>query len=194
VATSAPFSEIRIFLNNKIYDRETIKLSSANTSFQEAKLGGFNVINFIDLNTDINLSIQLYLADTFNLEKIIEISIDDVTLYINIEEFGENWTPLIIGLATAIIGLASAFSLYFKIFQFPPLVRKIRKLKKKIRKGRRTKPLQLNKRVEIINKNFQKPTEILNLKAAGIEKANYFKEDVKFDKLNQIKIEEDNSL
>lgn len=79
--TSSPNSEIRVFINN-IKVPETIKLSTANSSFQLAKLGGFDVTSLIPYNTEINISIQLYIADEFRLNETISFSIDDV--YLNI--------------------------------------------------------------------------------------------------------------
>lgn len=79
--SNSPNSEIRAYINtNKI--PETIKLADATTSFQEAKIGGFDVTSFIPYNTDINFSIQVYLADEFSLNRNTTVSIDDV--YLNI--------------------------------------------------------------------------------------------------------------
>jgi len=77
----SPNSEIRVFINNNKLT-ETIKLNTANSSFQEAKLGGYDVTSLIPYNTEINISIQVYIADQFNLDKIIILSIDDVFLNI----------------------------------------------------------------------------------------------------------------
>ncbi|MHA2390907.1 MAG: hypothetical protein ACXAEX_02965 [Promethearchaeota archaeon] len=79
--TSSPNSEIRVFINS-IKVPETIKLSTANSSFQLAKLGGFEVTSLIPYNTEINVSIQVYIADEFKLNESISLSIDDV--YLNI--------------------------------------------------------------------------------------------------------------
>jgi hypothetical protein len=72
-------SEIKILINDNPHT-ETIKLSSANTSFQEAKVGGFDVTSLI--TDDVNLSIQIFLADEFELNQTMIVSIDDVTLNI----------------------------------------------------------------------------------------------------------------
>ncbi|MFX1476795.1 MAG: hypothetical protein ACFFCI_01565 [Promethearchaeota archaeon] len=79
--SSSPNSEIRAFINNNKLS-ETIKLSNANSSFQIAKSDGFDVTSLIPYNVGINLSIQVYLADEFGLNKNTTISIDDV--YLNI--------------------------------------------------------------------------------------------------------------
>ncbi len=167
---TAPLSEIRIFINDIFYDKQTIKLSSANSSFQDVKLDGLDITEFIDLNSEVNLSIQLFLADSFNLDKEIEISIDDVYLYITIIQLGGDWTLVIIGLSAGIIVLATALGLYFKIFQYPPMVRKIRKLKKKVRKGKKLKPLLLSLREDQINESLQNKMQILSIETPGAEK------------------------
>lgn len=180
--TSAPLSEIRIYINNIFYDKETIKLSSVNTSYQDVRFGGLDISDYVDLNSEVNLSIQLFLADNFNLEKVIEISIDDIYLYITLTDIGANWTPVIIGLAAAIVGLTIAFSLYFKIFQFPPMVRKIRKLKKKIRKGRKLKQLALDKREFTVKDTLKDKIQVLNLDA--------LKNEIKTSAVNKDKIKD----
>ena len=83
--TASPNSEIRMFINN-IMHSETIRLSSATTSFQKAKQGGFDVTSLIEENKNINLSIQVYLADGFTLNRSITISIDNVYLNISYTE------------------------------------------------------------------------------------------------------------
>ncbi|MFW9823758.1 MAG: hypothetical protein ACFFE4_12520 [Candidatus Thorarchaeota archaeon] len=81
-STSAPLSEIRFLINDKIYSEETIKLSSATTILQDAKVGGFDVTGFVDKDVNISVSIEVILKDTFYLDEIVTISIDDV--YLNI--------------------------------------------------------------------------------------------------------------
>jgi hypothetical protein len=161
--TQAPLSEIRIYLNDILYDRHTIKLSSATSVYQEVKSGGLDITDYLNLNSEVNLSIQLFIADNFNLDKEIEISIDEVYLYITLIQLGGDWTPVIIGLGAGIIFLAIGLGLYSKIFQYPPLVRKIRKLKKKVRRNKKLKPLILDKREVILENNFQKNLQILDL-------------------------------
>ncbi|MCJ7648698.1 MAG: hypothetical protein MUP85_08805, partial [Candidatus Lokiarchaeota archaeon] len=81
----SPNSELRIFINNNQYP-ETIKLSTATSLFQDAKVGGFDVTNLILKNVNITLSIQLYLADTFPLDQKNTISIDNASLLISYTE------------------------------------------------------------------------------------------------------------
>ena len=77
----SPFSEIRIIINNNQHP-ETVRLSSANASWQEAKVGGFDVSNLIIKGENISVSLQVFIANTFSLDSNITISIDDV--YLNI--------------------------------------------------------------------------------------------------------------
>ena len=80
-ASLSPFSEIRIIINNNQHP-ETIRLSSANTSWQDAKVGGFDVTNLVEKGVNITVSLQVFIANTFSLDNNITISIDDV--YLNI--------------------------------------------------------------------------------------------------------------
>ena len=81
----SPNSELRIFINNNQYP-ETIKLSTATSLFQDAKVGGFDVTNLILKNVNITLSIQLYLADTFPIDQEFTLSIDNASLLISYTE------------------------------------------------------------------------------------------------------------
>ena len=78
-------SELRISINNNLFP-ETIKLSTATSIFQDAKVGGFDVTNLILKNVNITLSIQLYLANTFTLDQEYTLSIDNASLLISYTE------------------------------------------------------------------------------------------------------------
>ena len=78
---SSPFSEIAIIINNNKHP-ETIRLDTANSTFQEAKQGGFDVTSLISKDVNISVSIQVLIANTFGLWKNITLSIDDVELNI----------------------------------------------------------------------------------------------------------------
>ncbi|MHA2392089.1 MAG: hypothetical protein ACXAEX_08960, partial [Promethearchaeota archaeon] len=83
--TVSPNSELRMYINN-IKHSETIKLSSASTVFQKAKQDGFDVSALIEEDKNINLTIQVYIADEFGLNRSITISIDNVYLNISYTE------------------------------------------------------------------------------------------------------------
>ncbi len=82
---SSPNSEIRVLINDRQHS-ETIKLSSGNTTFQDAKIGGFDVSNLILKDENITLTIQVFLADTFPLEQKRIVSIDNASLVISYTE------------------------------------------------------------------------------------------------------------
>ncbi len=158
--SSAPLSEIRFRINNKKFD-ETIKLSNAITSFQEAGDGDFDISDYVDTDEEISLSIEVYLKDDFELDEVIIISIDDISLYIEIIEAREDTTLIVYSLISVMVGLVIVFGLYEKHFKYPPMVRKIRKLKRKIKRGRKLqKPLRLDKR-EIIKKKIYTKEKVL---------------------------------
>ncbi len=167
----SPFSEVRTLVNNNPYV-ETIKLISANSSFQDVKADGYDVKFLILKDVNISVSIEFYIANTFALNRTIIFSIDDVSLiisYVTIKP-GIDMTPYIIGLTAGIIGLVTAFSLYQFHFKYPPLVRKIRKLKKKVRKSKKTKPILVNNRDEIVRSNFQSQIKFLNIELTQLKK------------------------
>ncbi|MFX0042524.1 MAG: hypothetical protein ACFE8L_06400 [Candidatus Hodarchaeota archaeon] len=82
----SPNSEMRVLINANQHF-ETIELSSATTSFQPAKLGGFNVTYLIQKEVNLSVSIQTLIANTFSLDRNITISIDDVYLIITYSSY-----------------------------------------------------------------------------------------------------------
>ena len=134
-------SEIRILINNKQHS-ETIKLTTANLTFEEAKIGGFDLLGITFPYEVLNVSLQLYLADEFGLERPYIFSIDEAYLEISYTETiidpGGNPEPLIfrILLGVAIgagICIGCYFIAYYKIFRFPKPVRKVRKYRTTLR-------------------------------------------------------------
>jgi len=137
---SSPNSEIRILINHNLHT-ETIKLSTANSTFRQAKIGGFNVISLI--TDDVNFSIQLFLADTFSLEKNITISIDDVILEISYIEIltssiseKEPWifSILLIFVSIVAVTIGGYLFAYQRFLKYPKPVRKVRKYKRTLKK------------------------------------------------------------
>ncbi|MFX1419387.1 MAG: hypothetical protein ACFE9N_10745 [Promethearchaeota archaeon] len=163
-STLSPFSEIRLLINDNPY-KETLQLSSLTTSFQAAKSGGYDVTYLILKDTNISVSIQLFIADTFGLDNNLTISIDDVSFYITYIRItaGMDFMPLIIALSAAVAVLIIGFTLYQTHFKYPHTVRKVRKLRKKIKKGKKLKSLILNTRKELINNYFQDNIQTLSL-------------------------------
>jgi hypothetical protein len=85
---------------------------------------------------------------------------------------GADYSILVIGLTAGIIGIVIAFSLYQFHFKYPPLVRKIRKLKKGIRKRLVKKPILVNSREDIIQESLNEKKNILEFETLNIEKTN----------------------
>jgi len=93
--SSAPLSEIKFYLNNKSHNEGIIKLTNFTTSWQDAKLEGFDVTSLISMDVNITVSIEVFLKDTLELGHGISINIDDVYLNITyIETFPDYGTNL----------------------------------------------------------------------------------------------------
>ena len=165
------FSEIRILINVNPH-KESILLSSLNTSFQEAKLGGYDVKSLISKEVNISVSIQLFIANNFGLDSNITISIDDVSLCISyrIIEPGIDILPIVIGLTAGIVGLILGFTLYQTYLKYPPLVRKIRKIRKKINKDKKIKPTSSLNRELLVAKNLQNKIKLHEYEPTSIDK------------------------
>jgi len=129
----SPNSEIRVLINDKQHS-ETIKLSSATTEFQYAKLDGYDITSLLNVEINISLSIQVFIADEFSLDRDIIISIDEANLTISYsEEFpdpiDEPWlaTGLFILASVGAAVLGALLIVYMKVWRFPVPVRKVRK-------------------------------------------------------------------
>jgi hypothetical protein len=98
----SPNSELKIFINN--YELEKIiKLKEMNTTFQALNFGAHDIKTYILTNVNISISIEILLADDFELDRKITISIDDIYLTISYTVFFEDlslnniiWIVLII--------------------------------------------------------------------------------------------------
>jgi hypothetical protein len=169
----SPFSEMRLLINDNAY-RETIQLSSILTSLQYVTFEGEDFTSLFREGVNISISIQIYMANTYGLNRTISISIDNVYLYISyiVVSSGADYSILVIGLTAGIIGIAITFTLYQFHFKYPPLVRKIRKLKKGVSKGKVKKPILVNNRINIIQDNLNEKKNILEFESLNIEKTN----------------------
>ncbi len=152
----SPNSEIRILINNRMHS-ETIKLSRANTTFQTAKSGGFDVTSLIAKEVNITVSVQIYLADNFNLGINRTISFDNISLKISYTIFYEsvvvpkpNYLWLVILLGAIIAGILAGWATYQFYLKYPKIIRIIRKTRKDIIKGNETSPLDVNKRDALV--------------------------------------------
>lgn len=166
-SNSSPNSKIGVLINNNKIPEE-IELDSATTSYQQAKIGGFEVSNLI--TDDVNVSLELNLADEFRLADNITISIDNVSLIVSYTIFEPNpvvdrvdYSWLIYTLSIGVAVLIGGFTLYQTYFKYPPLVRKVRKIRKKVRKGKKMKPLSLRNRQQLIASNYMDNIKKLKL-------------------------------
>ncbi len=155
----SPNSEIRILINDKEHT-ETIGLKYAEENFIPAKTEGFEVGNLIPNNDEINLSIQIFLADEFNLVEDLTISIDNVMLTISYDIFlpaKENtlFIGLLIGALIGSVLLGGYFIYYRMILRFPKQVRKVRKYRKTLNK-KESPHTTIKSRENSFNSNYKK--------------------------------------
>ena len=164
--SSAPLSELRFFINEKLFSEEPIKLSTINTSFTEAKSGGFDVLSLLEKNINISIAIELSIKDKFQLNEHYTISIDDVYLYIELREISGDFSFLIYILIGSIAGLSIIFTLYEKHFKYPPMVRKVRKLRNKIKKNKKfSKLIGTRERTTLLDNTYQEELKIIGIES-----------------------------
>jgi len=168
----SPFSEMRVLINENPY-QTVLNLNSFTTSSQQLIIQGSDFTSLFREKENNLISIQIFIANTFGLNRTLILSIDSIYLFISYDiiEQGFNMMLLFIVSSVGLGGLIIGFSLYQFRFKYPPMVRKIRKLKKKIRKGKKTKLIGFNDRNEIINSNFQDSKNILKLEQEQITKS-----------------------
>ncbi|MBN2155625.1 MAG: hypothetical protein JW776_06260 [Candidatus Lokiarchaeota archaeon] len=163
---ASPNSEFRLFVSNKkLY--ETVKISAATDIYQVANPDGYNVTSLISLDENITVSIQMYIGDNFELDSPIGIYIDNVVLkltYIVIlpDPPPTNLQPYIYSSAGLLAALATGIGLYEGIFKFPAQVRTVKSLRRKIRHGRATKPLQTKDSNTIGRNIFEEEKRLLD--------------------------------
>ncbi|MFX0018067.1 MAG: hypothetical protein ACFFDL_07640 [Promethearchaeota archaeon] len=138
ITNLSPNSELRIVVNDLVHT-ETIKLSNAKTTFSSAKQNGFDITRLIPAYEEINISIQLFLADEFQLNENYTITIDNVFLNLSYDLFFEAQLNLLyqILLAVAIVAssLLSFYYIYYRrVLRFPKSIRKLRKFRKSLNK------------------------------------------------------------
>jgi hypothetical protein len=90
---------------------------------------------------------------------------EDFEIPLNVGAYKPGTQPdlgwLIYILIGAILGLVLIFTLYQTHFKYPPMVRKIRTLKKKVKKAKKMKPILVSKREEIIGRSIEDQKDIL---------------------------------
>ena len=156
----SPNSEIRVLINGKQHS-ETIKLSSATTEFQDAKLGGFDITSLLNLEINISVSIEVFIADEFNLDRDITISIDEVILLVSYSETfpdpkDEPWLAagffILASVGAAVLG--ALLIGYIKVWRYPVPVRKVRKYGKTLT-NTKSPDIKIFERRKAFNKGFQ---------------------------------------
>jgi hypothetical protein len=101
---------------------------------------------------------------------------------------GPDLSWLVYVLGAAIAGLTIFFTLYQTHFKYPPLVRKVRKLRKKIRKEKKTKLMILENRGQIVKNVFQNEINAVEWESKKGE------DKIPIDKVKTLKIEDDQNL
>ena len=139
--TLSPNTEMRILINDNAYKR-TIKLNRFTTIFQEERINGSDFTSLFQKNVKITLSLQLFLLDTFALNRNLTISIDDVYLKItyivvSLEFYQEPWFFALLLIIASIIGacIGGYLIAYYKVLRYPRPVRKVRKYRRTLRKA-----------------------------------------------------------
>lgn len=155
----SPNSEFRILINDQEYS-ENIKLSEADMNLKQAKIGGYDLTSITPENYDINLTIQVFLADEFNLVENYTITIDNVNLQVNYDLFfpAQRDTTFLILLISALIASALLlvyFVYYRRVLRFPKPVRKVRKYRKSLRKEK-TPNISIKTRKNLFDKKYSK--------------------------------------
>jgi hypothetical protein len=162
---NSSLAEMRIILNNKVYVEKTILLISIQDEFNNLN-GDQDVRNYIQFNENVSISIELFLKDDITLNETKTIFIDNLTLYIQIGliNTGFNWIPVIFGLIGGIISVSGITIVYQTYWRYPPIVRKNRKLKKKIKKSKKIdRKLDVHQKSNMIDIILQRKKEILNI-------------------------------
>ncbi len=81
--TSSQNSEIRLYINNYLHT-ESVKLQDFSTSWNPVKIGlGFDIASLLQVDQNVSVEIQLFIADNFILDQNITVSIDNVVLNVS---------------------------------------------------------------------------------------------------------------
>lgn len=176
---SSPNSEIRVLINNNSM-QETIKLSTANSSFQIAKEGGFDVTSLILKDVNISLSIQVFLADEFGLDQNITISIDDAYFIISYIEifpdfFSEPWVfaALLVFASIATAGIGGYLIAYQRVLKYPRPIRKVMKYRRTLNRSSAPDVAIMPQKVafkKAYDRELDESSKLLKIKSSKVEK------------------------
>jgi len=198
--TLSPNSELRVLINN-ISHIETIKLSSASTTFQEAKVGGYDILDITPPYVNLSFSIQVILGDQFGLNRTVTFSIDNVDLLVSYKETIPDPSPvseplifriLLIIASIVAVCLGGYLVAYQKVLKYPHSVRKVRKYKRTL-KRKSTPSTSITSRKKAFSKEYKtelsssskhirgKPTEEIS-KEKGMMKSPSVKKSGEFER------------
>ncbi|MHA2287893.1 MAG: hypothetical protein ACXABG_03810, partial [Promethearchaeota archaeon] len=142
-------------------------ITNANVTYRWAYGQG----SLTDPDMDGNYTVELENVPTGTYEIIVTASAGDdysfnvyrITLNV-VSVSPPDFTILFISLAGGIAALVAAFTLYEVRFKYPPLVRKSRKVRKKISKGKKTKTIKdITSREDLIKEQIENNIETLQL-------------------------------
>ncbi|MFW9827644.1 MAG: hypothetical protein ACFFEY_08635 [Candidatus Thorarchaeota archaeon] len=161
----SPNSDIRILINGKQYT-ETIKLiNTPDGNFELAFPENIDVTSLILKDIDIILSIQIYLADEFGLDKDIKISIDNIyfRIYWNVyisDIFSEPFIFRILLIVSSIVAVCIGGYLvaYQRLLKYPKPVRKVRKYRRTLERTN-DPTIGIVKREDAFKNEYKKTTQ-----------------------------------
>jgi hypothetical protein len=167
---ASPNSEIHTIINGKLYS-ETVKLDTFTSDYQTVEFSGIGLKNLLTPNLSITVLFQLYIADEFEFNDSVIISIDNVHFKVSYMIFtpdlipnpGPNYLWLTVGLAAGLAVVSIVFTAYQTIFKFPVYVRKIRSVRRKIRRGLKARSSNVQSRAEQISKMNKFSLDLDNL-------------------------------
>ena len=110
------------------------------------------------------ISINAYAGENYDFR-------DDFEIFLNVvAPSGPDITIILISLAVGVVGLTVAFTLYQTRFKYPQKVRMMRKMRKKIGKGKKLKPLGVTSRESIITSEIENNKEMLKIEKEIVNK------------------------
>jgi len=152
----SPNSELRIYINEQLYSQK-VRLSTFDTNFLSLDETGIKVTNLIPNDQEINVSLQIYLADNFNLDKSFLFSVDDVTLDISyiiyLSATQSFYIQLFLMLSIMGIIIISSYIVYYiKIGKYPKAIRKIMRFRKSLKRDIKPSVPIINREAQFKNK------------------------------------------
>jgi hypothetical protein len=109
------------------------------------------------------ISISAFAGDDYEFQSI------EIVLNV-IAPPGPDIMLLLISTAAGVLGLSVFMVLYVKVLKYPPKVRKVRKLKNKIGKGKKMKEITLETREEILNNKVLRNKELFEIEPTETKK------------------------